>query len=225
MTPAEMALSRAARGAGARRARRLDARAAGAERRTLARGGNAVDARRRQASTRARYVAAADRIADGWLDVFALRDVDLGTPPRWNRDPKTGIEAPLAVRQAARLPRPGPGRRHQVPVGAQPPPAPRDAGAGLCAHAASASTSTRSQEHLDSWFLACPYGVGPNWSSALEAAHPPDQLVGGLAALGGIALSKRRTPSSASAGCARSTSTREFVRGWLSRCIPPPTTT
>jgi len=21
--------------------------------------------------------------------------VDLGTPPRWNRDPKTGIEAPL----------------------------------------------------------------------------------------------------------------------------------
>jgi hypothetical protein len=26
------------------------------------------------------------------------------------------------------------------------------------------------QEHLDSWFLACPYGVGPNWSSAFEAA-------------------------------------------------------
>ena len=24
-------------------------------------------------------------------------------------------------------------------------------------------------EHLDSWFLACPYGYGPNWSSALEA--------------------------------------------------------
>jgi hypothetical protein len=42
------------------------------------------------------YICAADRIAEGWLDVFALRDVDMGSPPRWNRDPKTGIEAPIA---------------------------------------------------------------------------------------------------------------------------------
>src|SRR5258706_6774129 len=42
-----------------------------------------------------RYIATADRIAEGKVDVFALRDVDLGMPPRWNRDPKTGIEAPL----------------------------------------------------------------------------------------------------------------------------------
>ncbi|HEX6529038.1 MAG TPA: heparinase, partial [Burkholderiales bacterium] len=42
------------------------------------------------------YAAAAQRIADGWLDVFALRDVQIGTPPRWNRDPKSGIEAPLS---------------------------------------------------------------------------------------------------------------------------------
>src|SRR6185436_1773861 len=34
------------------------------------------------------YVKAADRIAEGWLEVFALRDLDHGTPPRWNRDPK-----------------------------------------------------------------------------------------------------------------------------------------
>jgi hypothetical protein len=26
------------------------------------------------------------------------------------------------------------------------------------------------QEHLDSWFLACPYGYGPNWVSSLEVA-------------------------------------------------------
>ncbi len=26
------------------------------------------------------------------------------------------------------------------------------------------------QEHLDSWFLACPYGYGPNWASSLEVA-------------------------------------------------------
>src|SRR6266851_804356 len=43
----------------------------------------------------ARYLAAADRVAAGKLDIFALRDVDLGSPPRWNRDPKTGVEAPL----------------------------------------------------------------------------------------------------------------------------------
>src|SRR4051812_10258809 len=43
----------------------------------------------------AAILAAADRIASGRLDVFALRDVDLGDPPRWNRDPKTGVEAPL----------------------------------------------------------------------------------------------------------------------------------
>ena len=41
------------------------------------------------------YLAAADRIRAGRLDIFALRDFDAGSPPRWNRDPKTGIEAPL----------------------------------------------------------------------------------------------------------------------------------
>jgi len=40
-------------------------------------------------------VAQASRIAEGWLDILALRDFDYGTPPRWNRDPRTGIEAPL----------------------------------------------------------------------------------------------------------------------------------
>src|ERR1044072_10026166 len=38
---------------------------------------------------------AADCILAGRYDVFALHDIDLGKPPRWNRDPKTGIEAPL----------------------------------------------------------------------------------------------------------------------------------
>src|SRR5689334_17344392 len=40
------------------------------------------------------YIAAADRIAAGRLDVFALRDIELGSPPLLNRDPKSGIEAP-----------------------------------------------------------------------------------------------------------------------------------
>jgi hypothetical protein len=38
------------------------------------------------------YCAAADRIVEGRFDIFALRDVSLGNPPRWNRDPKTGTE-------------------------------------------------------------------------------------------------------------------------------------
>src|SRR6185312_10203661 len=42
-----------------------------------------------------RYTRAADRILDGRFDVFALEDASLGFPPRWNVDPKTGIEAPL----------------------------------------------------------------------------------------------------------------------------------
>src|SRR3954467_12927779 len=37
------------------------------------------------------YLAAAHRAAAGRFDVFALRDVALGNPPRWNRDPRTGI--------------------------------------------------------------------------------------------------------------------------------------
>src|SRR5689334_3631704 len=43
------------------------------------------------------YLAAADRIAAGKLDLFALRDCAVGSPPRWNRDPKTGITAPGGV--------------------------------------------------------------------------------------------------------------------------------
>ncbi|HEX6691679.1 MAG TPA: hypothetical protein VF110_11090, partial [Burkholderiales bacterium] len=41
------------------------------------------------------YIAAAERIRSGLLDMFALRGAQIGSPPRWNRDPKSGIEAPL----------------------------------------------------------------------------------------------------------------------------------
>ena len=114
------------------------------------------------------YIAAADRIAAGRLDVFALEDVDLGVPPRWNRDPKTGIEAPLEFgktldyRDESRV---GdckylwePNRHLQMVTLAQ----------------AYCLTGDRKygealREQLESWFEACPYLMGPNWSSALEA--------------------------------------------------------
>ena len=115
------------------------------------------------------YIAAADRISEGWLDVFALQGVQMGSPPRWNRDPKSGIEAPLVFGKELDYRDPDlvgdikylwePNRHQHLVTLAQ------------------AFALTRSkkyfqalEEHLDSWFLACPYGYGPNWASALEAA-------------------------------------------------------
>ncbi len=134
------------------------------------------------------YVAAAERAAIGRLDVFALADVDLGLPPRWNRDPKTGIEAPLRFGKTLDYRDPDlvgdikylwePNRHLHLVTLAQ----------------AYALTRRRKYldallEQLDSWFLACPYGRGANWSSALEAGirlvnwSLAWQLVGGAESL------------------------------------------
>ena len=114
------------------------------------------------------YVEAADRIAAGRLDVFALEDVDLGSPPRWNRDPKTGIEAPLEfgktldyrdeklVGDCKYLWEPN--RHLQIVTLAQAYCLTKDPKYGQAL-----------REQLESWFVACPYLMGPNWSSALEA--------------------------------------------------------
>ncbi|HTN66589.1 MAG TPA: heparinase, partial [Burkholderiaceae bacterium] len=42
------------------------------------------------------YRQAADRILSGRFDMFALRGIELGFPPHWQRDPKTGTVAPQA---------------------------------------------------------------------------------------------------------------------------------
>jgi len=130
------------------------------------------------------YLAAAERILAGRHDVFALEDVDLGSPPRWNRDPKTGIDAPLDFgkqldyRDAGRV---GdckylwePNRHLHLATLAQ-------------AYALTAQDryADALREHLDSWFTACPFRMGPNWSSSLEAGlrlanwSAAWQLVGG----------------------------------------------
>jgi hypothetical protein len=115
------------------------------------------------------YVEAADQIARGRLDVFALRGADLGTPPRWNRDPKSGIDAPLAFGKLLDYRNPRlvgdikylwePNRHLQFVTLAQ---------------AWALSGDPRHAEalfaQLDSWLAACPCGKGPNWSSALEPA-------------------------------------------------------
>jgi hypothetical protein len=115
------------------------------------------------------YTGAADRIVDGWLDLHALRGVDLGSPPRWNRDPKSGIEAPLEFGKLLDTGDPDlvgdikylwePNRHAHLVTLAQ---AYALTGKGVYFDTI--------RDHLDSWFLACPPGLGPNWSSALEAA-------------------------------------------------------
>jgi hypothetical protein len=116
----------------------------------------------------ARYVAAAERIVAGVHDVFALEGIELGNPPRWNRDPKTGIEAPLDFgkqldyRDASRV---GdckylwePNRHLHLVTLAQ--------AWALTKDARYAGTL---RAHLESWFDECPFRMGANWSSALEA--------------------------------------------------------
>jgi hypothetical protein len=114
------------------------------------------------------YLAAADAIAHGRLDLLALRELDVGMPPRWNRDPKTGIEAPLVYGKLLDYRNPErvgdikylwePNRHQQLVTLAQ-------------AYALSGKRHYYEAlaGQLESWFIACPYALGPNWASALEA--------------------------------------------------------
>jgi Heparinase II/III-like protein/Heparinase II/III N-terminus len=115
------------------------------------------------------YLAAARALAEGKLSVFALQDAELGCPPRWNRDPKTGVEAPLAFGMLLDYRDPRlvgdikylwePNRHLHLVTLAQ-------------AYALSGDVQHFDvlRRNLESWFSSCPCPMGPNWSSALEAA-------------------------------------------------------
>ena len=114
------------------------------------------------------YIAAAERIAAGTLDVFGV-SFGGGSPPHWNRDPKTGVEAPLTWgkqldyrdrRRVGEIKYLWEVNRHLHLVTLSQ------------AYALTRDTSyLRALEaQVDSWISACPYGLGPNWCSALEAA-------------------------------------------------------
>ncbi|HEX4779665.1 MAG TPA: alginate lyase family protein [Usitatibacter sp.] len=114
------------------------------------------------------YVASAERILAGRYDVFALEDVDLGNPPRWNRDPKTGVDAPLDFGKQLDY-------RDEQRVGDckylwEPN---RHLHLATLAQAYALTGEMRFADavrvQLDSWFAACPFRMGPNWSSSLEA--------------------------------------------------------
>jgi alkylhydroperoxidase family enzyme len=116
-----------------------------------------------------RYVSAADAILEGSFDVLALRGAQLGFPPRWNVDPKTGVEAPLTFGKALDYrDRKIAGdvkylweiNRHLELV--------------TLAQAWYLTADERYAQGcrtlLDSWFAQCPYPRGVNWCASLEHA-------------------------------------------------------
>jgi len=115
------------------------------------------------------YLRAADRIIAGEFDVFALRGLQLGAPPRWNRDPRTGTEAPLTFGKLLDYRNPQlvgdikylwePNRHLEMVTLAQ-----------ACALSGEARYGRALLALLESWITACPCPRGPNWSSALEPA-------------------------------------------------------
>ena len=123
-----------------------------------------VESRAEQAAC----LAAAAEIAAGRFDVFALKGALLGSPPAWNRDPRTGREAPLAYGKLLDYRDPRlvgdikylwePNRHLHFVTLAQ-----------ACALTRDARYFKVLQAHLESWLEACPYPRGANWSSALEA--------------------------------------------------------
>ncbi len=113
--------------------------------------------------------AAADVVLAGRWNVFALREVELGFPPQWNRDPKTGTVAPMGLGKAIdyRSERVvgdikylwEPSRHLELVTLAQ---AWRASGERRYADGARAL--------LQSWFDQCPYPQGVHWTSSLELA-------------------------------------------------------
>ncbi|SFL84418.1 heparinase II/III family protein [Rugamonas rubra] len=113
--------------------------------------------------------AAADAILAGRWNVFALRGAQLGFPPRWNCDPKTGTHAPMGLGKQIdyRSERVvgdikylwEPSRHLELVTLAQ---AWRVSGEQRYADGARAL--------LQSWFEQCPYPQGVHWTSSLELA-------------------------------------------------------
>jgi len=166
-----------------------------------------------------RYIRAADRIVAGQIDLFSAGFLDIGSPPHWNRDPKTGIDAPLRygktldyrnpkivgdIKYLWELNR----HLHLVTL-------------------AQAYTLSRDQKYFDalqrqleSWFDACPVGRGPNWSSALECALRLINWAIGWQMIGGVDAAPFSTPAGSAFRSRWLTSIyrhARFIRGYFSR--------
>jgi len=113
--------------------------------------------------------AAADDVLAGRWNVFAMRGLNLGFPPQWNRDPKTGTVSPMKLGKAIDYRRESvvgdikylwePSRHLELVT------------------LALAWRATGEQRYaagarllLESWFDQCPYPQGVHWTSSLELA-------------------------------------------------------
>lgn len=114
-------------------------------------------------------LAAADRVLTGRWQVFALEQAALGFPPEWNRDPRTGTLAPLALGTTI-------DHRDEALVGDikylwEPA---RHLELVTLALAWARSRERRfadgARRLLESWIEQCPYRRGVHWNSALELA-------------------------------------------------------
>lgn len=115
------------------------------------------------------YRRAADEVLAGRFNVFAMQPADLGFPPEWNRDPKTGVRAPLTFGKSLDYRNASlvgdikylwePSRHAELVTLAQ---AWRLTGDERYAHGG--------RILLESWFDQCPYPLGAHWTSSLEHA-------------------------------------------------------
>jgi len=113
------------------------------------------------------YCQAADLLMQGHMDIFAIKDAVIGDIPRWNRDPRTGVIAPLSFGKTLNYRNEEivgdikylwePNRHLQLVRIAQ-------------AYALSGNKGYLDylSKLLNSWFEQCPYLMGPNWTSSLE---------------------------------------------------------
>lgn len=115
------------------------------------------------------YLSAADKILAGYYDIFSLESANLGFPPSWNRDPRTGTIAPLRFGKTLNY-------RNETIVGDikylwEPN---RHLELVTLAEAyyltSDMSYAQGVKTLLESWFEQCPYPLGPNWTSSLEHA-------------------------------------------------------
>lgn len=114
-----------------------------------------------------KYRRAADDILEGRFPVFAMSAAALGFPPQWNRDPKTGRQAPLRFGKTLNYRDESlvgdikylwePSRHAQLVTLAQ---------AWHLTHEQKYADGCRTL--LESWFDQCPYPSGVHWTSSLE---------------------------------------------------------
>ena len=113
------------------------------------------------------YISAADAVLAGRFNIFAMNGAELGFPPDWNRDPRTGIKAPLVFGKTLDY-------RNSKVVGDikylwEPN---RHLELVTLAQAWNLTGENRyasgCQTLLESWFEQCPYPLGVNWTSSLE---------------------------------------------------------